>query len=195
MRDVLFVDSCVRGELSRTRRLAEAFLAALPKDCRVTRLNLMEESFQPLWGQRFQEREALLKSGRLDAAGFAPARQFAQAELVVFAAPFWDLSFPALLKAYIENISVEGMTFRSTASGLQGLCRATDCVYLVTRGGLYPGDDPLEQGTPYLRALTQFFGLGTFHCVAADGLDIEGADVEGLLQEAQARAAALAGTL
>ena len=41
MKNVLFVDCCIRGEASRTKKLADAFLSALPADCRVTRLGLM----------------------------------------------------------------------------------------------------------------------------------------------------------
>ena len=32
---------------------------------------------------------------------------------IVVAAPFWDLSVPAVLKVYIENISADGVTFAS----------------------------------------------------------------------------------
>lgn len=42
---------------------------------------------------------------------FKYAHEFANADLIVIAAPFWDLSIPALLKVYIENIAVDGITF------------------------------------------------------------------------------------
>lgn len=195
MRSVLLVDCCLRGEASRTRRLARAFVSALPADCEVTHLDLSEVSPAPLTERTLAARDALLDAGRLDAPELALARQVADADIVVIAAPFWDLSFPALLKAYVENVSVEGITFRSTEHGLEGMCRGTDMVYLTTRGGFYKPDDPLEQGTPYLCALARFFGLGRFGCVAADGLDVEGIDAEGALADACARAAEIAATL
>ena len=43
MKNVLFVDCCIRREASNTKKLAEAFLSALPSDCAVTRLDLMAE--------------------------------------------------------------------------------------------------------------------------------------------------------
>ena len=43
MKNVLFVDCCIRREASNTRKLAKAFLSALPSDCAVTRLDLMAE--------------------------------------------------------------------------------------------------------------------------------------------------------
>ena len=110
-------------------------------------------------------------------------------------APFWDLSFPALLKIYIENVSAEGITFRSTAEGLQGLCRGTDLVLLTTRGGIYADGDPLEQATPYLRGIQRFFGFDRFQCVAADGLDVDGFDGAASLKAACGQAAELARSL
>ena len=45
MKNVLFVDCCIRREASNTKKLAEAFLSALPSDCAVTRLDLMAGIF------------------------------------------------------------------------------------------------------------------------------------------------------
>ncbi len=115
--------------------------------------------------------------------------------MAVMAAPFWDLSFPALLKIYIENVSVDGITFRSTPEGLAGLCRGTDLVFLTTRGGFYDDGGPLEQAFSYLRGIQQFFGFDRFHAVAANGQDVQGYDGEGALREACKRAAALARSL
>lgn len=195
VKQALYIDCCIRGGASRTKRLAEAFFAALPETWQVTTLNLMEEDPRPLTGESLAGRDALLLAGRTDDPRFDRARQLAKADLIVIAAPFWDMSFPALLKIYIENVSVEGITFRSTAEGLIGLCKAERCVFLTTRGGTYPAGDPLEQAVPYLRAIQLFFGFGALDCVAADGLDLDGADAEALVAEARARAAALARTL
>ncbi len=48
---------------------------------------------------------------------------------------------------------------------------------------------------PYLRAIQMFFGIGALTCVAADGLDLDGADPAALLADACAEAAALARSL
>ena len=122
------------------------------------------------------------------------ARQFAGADVVVVAAPFWDLSFPAILKVYIENVSVEGITFRTAEDGLHGLCKGSDLILLTTRGGYYDGTS-LEQGSRYLEALKDFFGFGAYTCVAAEGLDAAGVDPEPLVTAAEARAKTLAAGL
>lgn len=60
MKTVLFVDCCIRREASNTKKLAEAFLAALPSDCAVTRLDLMAENLSYFKDSYFDQREALL---------------------------------------------------------------------------------------------------------------------------------------
>lgn len=195
MRKVLYVDCCIRGAESRTARLAEAFLAALPEDCSVTRLNLMQEGLQPLTGDFFQGRQDLLTAGDRTHPRFRYAYQIAEADLIIMAAPFWDMSFPSLLKIYIENTAVDGITFGSTEQGLTGLCKASHLVYLTTRGGFYANAPQLEQATPYLRAIQEFYGIPHFACVSADGLDVAGFDGDSALQKACGEAAALARTL
>lgn len=195
MKELLFVDCCIRGSQSRTAALARAFFDATDETAyHVTRLDLMAQDLKPLVGEFFEERQALLARGGLDHPRFRYAHQFAQADLVVVAAPFWDLSYPALLKLYIENVSVDGITFGCNAQGIYGKCRGEKLIFLTTRGGCYEGS-PLEQGSRSMEALSQFFGFGSYACVAADGLDAEGADPRAILDEACARAKALAAGL
>lgn len=193
MRTVLYVDCCIRREQSRTKRLADAFLSALPSDCRVEHLDLMAEDLSYFKDSYFAQREQLLAAGERDHPRFRYAHQFAEADLIVMAAPFWDLAFPALLKVYIEQVSVDGITFGSTEAGLRGLCRASKLVFLTTRGGFYTGD-AMEMGSRYLDALHTFFGIGAYTCIAADGMDVAGFDAAASLAAAIDRAKALART-
>lgn len=195
MKQLLYIDCCVRREDSRTAELARAFLQALPGDYTVTTLDLMTEGLQPLLTESLAARDALLAEGKREHPRFRYAHQIAAADAVVMAAPFWDLSFPAALKIYIENVSVDGITFRSTAEGLEGLCRGTDLVFLTTRGGIYGEGNSWEQAIPYLAAIKEFFGFDRFHAIAADGMDIRGCDAAAELARAKEKAAQLAATL
>lgn len=195
MKKLLFVDCCIRGESSRTKKLADAFLSHLKPDAfTVTHLDLMELAPRYFSGEYFRQREQLLQEGKLDAPRFALARQFAAADVVLIAAPFWDLSFPALLKVYVEQISLDGITFHTSEKGLQGLCRASHMVYLTTRGGFYSGDC-MEMGSRYFEAMAKFFGVGQYCCIAADGMDVQGFDAEASLRDAAEKAAGLAESL
>ncbi len=184
----LVVDCCIRGGESRTRQLLDAFLQALPADMPYERLDLMQEGLRGLDGAYFLQREQLLAGHRLDHPRFRYAHQFAEADWIVIAAPFWDLAFPALLKIYIEQVSVDGITFGTSAQGLAGLCRARKLIFLTTRGGFYT-DDPMEMGSRYLDALHTFFGIGAYRCIAADGMDVAGFDAQASLRRAMEQAA------
>ncbi|MBP5230178.1 MAG: NAD(P)H-dependent oxidoreductase [Clostridia bacterium] len=91
---VLFVNACVRKE-SRTKRLADAFLEAegLPFDeirLSVTTFPISDEAF-------LEERDRRLRNGEFGHPMFDHARRFASADVILIAAPFWDLSFPTVL--------------------------------------------------------------------------------------------------
>ena len=189
----LYIDCCIRGKESRSARLAEVFLENLSPEYELTRRCLMDEALYPLTADSLRQRDALLAQGKSRHPRFRFAHEIAEADLVILAAPFWDLSFPALLKVYIEQVSVDGITFGSTESGLQGLCRASQLVFLTTRGGFYTGD-AMEMGSRYLDALHTFFGIGAYTCIAADGMDVAGFDAAASLAAAIDRAKALART-
>ena len=105
--------------------------------------------------------------------------------MIVIAAPYWDLMFPAVLKTYLENITVTGITFRYSEEGRpQSLCRAKALYYVTTAGGFIGQND---FGFSYVKALAQnFFGITDVHRYAAEGLDILGADVDRIMGKAKA---------
>ena len=188
MKTLLFVDCCIRREASRTRKLAEAFLAHVPEGWTVEQVTLMDEPLLPLMEGWFRQREELLQQGDLHPRRFDYAWQFQRADAILIAAPFYDLSIPALLKVYIENVSVDGITFECDANGLRGACRAESMTFLTSRGGFYD-DSPDEMGSRYMEALCRFFGTGTYRCIAADGVDMDPEKTPAILADACEQAA------
>ena len=175
---ILFVTACVREE-SRTHRLAEKILQQLGGE--VTEVNLEKENIQPLTGKTLEMRGKLLAEKRYDNEFFRYARQFAQTDMIVIAAPFWDFSFPALLKCYIEAVNVAGITFKYTAEGVAGLCKAKKLIYVATSGGYIPDNN---FGYDYLKTLAEnLYGIPETQFFKAEGLDIIGNDVEKIIQE------------
>ena len=195
MENLLFINSCVRGERSRTLKLARRFLAGYQKahpDTVVTQRDLCADRLQPQYPEILAERDALWSAGKLDQPMFEPARQFAAADKIVVAAPFWDLCFPAILKIYLERVTVADLTFGYDEQGaMVGKCRASKLLYITTRGGNYAGTD-LEMGTPMLRAMCAMYGIPELVTLAAEGLDDVRQDGAALLSAALERADALA---
>ena len=179
---ILFVDACARNN-SRTRALAEYVLSFLDGD--VERLSLYREGAFPLDENALQQRENCVACGECEGQSIRLARQFAAADEIVIAAPHWDLSFPAILKAYIENINVIGVTFAYDETGCPySLCKAQKLFYVATAGGKILEED--RYGFGYIRALcSRFYGIREVQAFYAQCLDIEGFDTEKILQEAR----------
>lgn len=180
-RPILFINACVRKE-SRTKRLADKLLKKLNKPFEEIRL---EEIQFPVTDEDFLNmRDRLISEGKLDSPVFDLARQFSEAETIVIAAPYWDLSFPAALKQYFEQVNVVGITFRYTEEGVPvGLCKADRIFYVSTAGGIYV---PTEFGFGYVKALAQgYYGIADVRLIEAVGLDIYEADIEAILEEAE----------
>ena len=177
MNHILFINACVR-ENSRTLRLAKHVLSKLNGD--VTECNLEKEAILSLDRDLLAKRDALLAEGNLSDDLLKYAREFAEADQIVIAAPYWDLTFPALLKTYLENITVSGITFYYKEGIPQGLCKAKELIYVTTAGG------PIfaNYGFDYVKTLaTAFYGIECVKCYKAENLDIIGADVESILHE------------
>ncbi len=176
---ILFVNACVRKQ-SRTLRLAQKLLDRLEGEVQEVRLENIDF---PLVDEDFiNRREALKNAGEYDAPMFDLGRDFARADTIVIAAPYYDLSFPAMLKQYFEQINVVGLTFTYSENGApKGLCKAKSLYYVTTAGGPILSDEP---GFGYVKALAHtFYGIEEVHQIKAEGLDIIGADVEKILEE------------
>ena len=179
---ILHIDSTVRED-SRTRRLAERLVSRLSDD-EIRVRHLEDEHLRPFDAKTLARRTRAIEAGRWNSPLLAKANEFAAADQIVVAAPFWDLSFPSLLKTYIEWISVLGVVFRYSDDGRPvGLCRAHRLFYVSTSGG--PAEtDPFGFG--YIEALAKsFWGIPVVRRIAATGLDIVGADVEAILRTAE----------
>ena len=174
----LFINACVRGA-SRTKRLAEARMAG---DREAYREVYLPDIDFPRVDEAFLNwRDCCIERGDYSSPRFDLAKDFAAAEEIVIAAPFWDLSFPATVKQYFEQICVRGLTFYYEDDMPRGLCRAKRLTYVTTAGGpIYSADF----GYGYVRALaTTFYGIEETRLIKAENLDIVGADAEGILEE------------
>ena len=180
-RSILFVNACVRKE-SRTRQLAGQLLSKLDKPFEEIRLE--EITFPTSNEEYLNKRDQLISKGDLQNPLFDLARQFSEADEIVIAAPYWDLSFPSILKQYLEQISVVGITFNYSEDGIPvGLCRAKRIFYVTTVGGLYA---PEEYGFGYVKALAHnYYGIQDVRKIEALGLDIDGADVHAIMTSAE----------
>ena len=178
---LLFIDACLRGEKSRTKKICEKVIDDLKaeyNDISVETVDLKNLDIKALYEEDLAERDALIEKG--DFSSFVLAKQFADADIIVVGAPYWDLSFPAALKVYIENIAVNTIAFHYTERGQEGLCKAEKAYYVTTGGGYMKG---AEFGYQYIKGVFGLFGIKDVSYIGAEGLDIWGNDVGKILEE------------
>ena len=186
MKKILYVNACVKRDTdSRTNRLAQAYLkkSLAAQECSLSTVILEETSMAPLSGAALAEREKAIAANDFSGSSFELARSLVSADEVVIAAPYWDMSFPASLKLYVEQICVNKLTFCYNEKGMPcGLTNIKKVVYVTTSGGFIGNNN---FGFEYIKALfTALFGVREITFFSAEGLDICGSDPEKLLSEA-----------
>lgn len=175
---ILFINACVRDD-SRTLQLAKRVLENM--DGEIHECCLETENVQPLRRETLAKRDRLLADKEYSDEMLTYAREFAAADRIVIAAPYWDLTFPALLKAYLEHITVSGVTFYYDNGVPRGLCLADQLIFVTTAGGPMFADFGYE----YVKTMANvFYGIENVHCFRAENLDVYGADINGILRNA-----------
>lgn len=185
MKTLLFINACVNRERSRTNRLSNELIKLLKEKedfDTVTEIILEKENIQALTSESLGKRFALAKKGEFDDEIFKYAHQLAQADYIVIAAPYWDFSFPAILKNYIEAVSVVGITYYYAENGRPaGLSKGQKLYYVTTAGGFIR---EFNFGYSEVQSLAAQFGIKESKSITAEGLDIKTNDAESILKEA-----------
>ena len=176
----LFVNACVRGEDSRTLKLCREYLDGIED---VKEIVLSEMDISPLSARDVEYRADLQTKGLFEDPIFNLSKELAEADDIVIGAPYWDLSFPAILKVYIERCSVCDITFEYTDDArCIGKCKAASLTYITTCGGWVDG---ANFGYEYICGIARMFGIPDVRFIAAEGLDVVDADIDECLAPAR----------
>jgi len=191
MKKVLFINACIRNPgKSRTYQLCRTFLdeyADINPGFSLDEVDLTKMTLPFFDDAAITRRDRLIDMGKTDSTIFRYAKQFALADRIVIGAPYWDLSFPAILKAYVEHISCRDITFRNTPTGIAGLCNAEKLVYITAVGGYI--EHQANLGAEYIQSLCKImYGIELFEAVYAEGLDIEPNDPAEIMRDAVKKA-------
>jgi len=195
MSKVLYIKANIKNEgESRTFKVSDSFVEEYKKnnpEDEIITLDLYKENIDFLraddLGKLFGPKDEESKNNSI----LKYAYQFADADKYIIAAPMWNLSFPAILKAYIDYVSVSGITFKYTAEGPVGLLNNKKAVHIVSRGGGYD-NSPYEMGDRYLRTILGFFGIKDIETIDIDNLDVIGVNVKEKVKEGIEKAISLA---
>lgn len=167
MKKLLYIDACIRDEQSRTKRIAIPVLEALKYRYDVQSLVLNELDLSIVKKELITKRN----NGEIDPQVMYWAESVRDADRIVIAAPFWDMSIPAALKNFLELCSIFDVTFKSDDKTCYGNCKAEKMLYITTRGMDISTGDALEQASSYLKALSWLWGIGPLEVVSAQNMD------------------------
>ena len=177
---VLYINSCIRKN-SRTKILADYLVRKIGGN--VKEIVLSEEKIALIDDMTLQKRDKFISENNFNDDIFSYAKDFVKSDIIVVATPYWDLSFPSILKVFFEHINVLKLVFDYSDKGeIVSLCNAKKLYYVTTKGGYGPDDF----GFKYIESLSKtFYGINDVVLIKAEGVDVLGNNVEAILTNAK----------
>jgi FMN-dependent NADH-azoreductase len=197
---LLHLDASILGEHSVSRRLTaevvEAFRLGEPqvdtvyRDLAADPVPLIDGRLLAARAKPVTERSA--DEHALATRADAVLAEFLAADTLVIGAPMYNFALPSQLKAWIDLITVAGVTFRYGANGAEGLATVQRAIIVATAGGQHAGQPSGEAHADYLQRLLKFLGVADVRIVTAEGLAMGDAVRGPALAAARAQIAELA---
>lgn len=201
MTKVLFIKgNPKKTEQSYSLRLGQAYVDAYKAahaDAEVSELDLYEDHIPLIdgdvmtgWGKLAQQQDLNNHEAHKVQRLSELVDQFLAADMIVLAAPMWNFSYPPMVKAYIDAVSVVGKTFKYTAEGPVGLAGGKKVVLTESRGGVY-SEGPaagVQHTESYMRAILGWLGITDIDVFLVEGVAIDPSKGEEILAAAVSKA-------
>ncbi len=187
MKKILYITANSKSEeasSSRTigRRLVNAILEKVV-DAQLEELDLYKEHIPQLKGCYFAGRSSLVAGEAKSKLSVAEQNeidqiiklcdQFVTADIYVLSSPMWSLSFPAIVKEYIDCIIQSGKTIEFDNNKPHGLLddKSRVFIYVQSSGANIPWiiRPALNKGLNYVDDIMKFIGIATFEELLVDG--------------------------
>lgn len=184
------------GERSNTKKLVDAFLAAVKDKTVVEHLDLLHELpdvftaevlgayvTRNYMGQSLSTAQAkvIAKMDRMTA-------QLKEADVVVVAFPMHNFGLPAVVKAWFDSILLKGQTWDIGASGYVGLMKGKQALILNSSGGNYEG--PMaswEHAVSLAKVEFTFMSYDAIEAINAPGMNANPAKAPEVIADATAK--------
>lgn len=167
MKKIIYVNSIIRKDESRTKRVIDGILDGVMDKVIIKEIDLNKLNLNPYNEVSYEDK---VKNGTEDVF-YNLSKEIAECDGLVIASPFWDMSFPSLLKLFLEKISLFEVMFVSDDKQCNGIAKCPFMYYVTTRGMDIKDGDELEQGTPYLKALCWLWGIKRFEVTSCSNFD------------------------
>lgn len=173
MTNILHVNTSARHDGSASRRMSAHLVAKLTtptthltqRDVVADAAFLTEEwiaaSFTPLADRTPDQHMVLSTSDRL-------AQEVLDADILVLGVAMYNFGIPSALKAWIDQISRPGLTFRPDPVQTYVGLATGKTAYVVVSTGETPVGSEMDFITPYLQHILGFLGIADVRVIAAD---------------------------
>lgn len=195
MKTVLVIESSISGKAGKSSQLIDQFLAKLPTDVQLDRIDLASQPLPHLEMNEIAawmtpEADRSLEQAALARHSDDLIARIQQADAIVLGVPMYNFGVPSQLKALFDRVARAGVTFKYTEQGPVGLLADKPVVVFATRGGIYQGTGADSQ-TPFLQQFFNFIGLNEQHFIYAEGLNMGEEAAKAALEKAEQRIAEL----
>lgn len=198
--NILHLDSSILGTQSVSRQLTADVvqqLRAADPSAQVSYRDLAADPVPVSDGALMRARATPAPERSAEQAALVSRADAVMAELLVtdvlvIGAPMYNFSIPSQLKAWIDLVSVAGVTFRYGPNGAEGMLENKRAIIVATAGGRHAGQPSGRAHADYLRLLLAFLGVGDVRVIAAEGLAMGPAVRDPALAAARGQVAELA---
>jgi FMN-dependent NADH-azoreductase len=192
MKTLLQINASMFADNGQSSALANRFVAAWRevKDGKVVARSFADQPVPHLDEQRFSafiakpEERSAKQQAVIDYSD-ALIDEIKSADVIVLGLPMYNFGVPSMLKAYFDHVARNGVTFRYTEKGPEGLLSGKKVYVFAARGGQYAGT-PLDTQTAYIRHFLNFIGIGDIEFVYAEGLNMGDESKQAALTNAHA---------
>ncbi|MGB1356363.1 MAG: FMN-dependent NADH-azoreductase [Candidatus Puniceispirillaceae bacterium] len=175
-RTILRIDASMRRQKSVSRMLADEMVAAL--GARKSSVNVINRDLaagigivNAAWieAERTSEENRTSDQRALLTQSDALVAELQAADDIVIATPIYNFSVPAALKAWIDLICRDKITFVYENDSSRGLLSNKRATVIVTSGGTLAGND-IDFTTSYIRHILSFIGVDDVTMIDVTGL-------------------------
>ena len=175
-RNILRIDASMRRQKSVSRMLADEMVAAL--GARKSSVNVINRDLaagigivNAAWieAERTSEENRTPDQRALLTQSDALVAELQAADDIVIATPIYNFSVPAALKAWIDLICRDKITFVYENDSPRGLLSNKRATVIVTSGGTLAGRD-IDFTTSYIRHILGFIGVDDVTMIDVTGL-------------------------
>jgi FMN-dependent NADH-azoreductase len=184
MKKILNIISSPRGEASYSNKLGNAIMEKIgteyPGSEIITR-DLTKSPFphidashlEAFFTPKENHTEKHIQSTKLSDEAI---NEILEADIIVINVPMWNFSIPSVLKAWVDQISRAGITFKYSEKGPVGLIAGKKIYVAIASGavyseGQYKVNDFIES---YLKTILGFLGMTDLTVYRVEGLSIPG---------------------